>query len=251
MLAWLIRVPSSTATVKVAEAGLGSSGSVTAMIAVFAAAAASVKTLVTAASLLCGVPIPAGSGVRSTSRAARAPGEGSDIGVDQVGDAVEDDQDRARAGLLAGEQRHRVLVAALLRPLVAHAADPGRRGLAEVIALAGRLGAAGQAVEVGPDLSPAVAARPAARVGQRVGQRVAPVAGSGALIGASPRSSDGTIVGGVSGSTASPICAPHDSQKRAPAGTPTPHEGHAVPARWSAVVGSVMSGSSSVRRSPG
>ena len=72
-MAWLIRVPSSTATVNVADAGLGSSGSVTAMIAVFAAAAASVKTLVTAASLLCGVPIPAGSGVRSTSRAARAP----------------------------------------------------------------------------------------------------------------------------------------------------------------------------------
>ncbi len=72
-MAQVTRRPSSTAAVKVAEAGFGESGSVTATIAVLAAAAASASTLATAASRLCGVPIPAGSGIRSTSRAARAP----------------------------------------------------------------------------------------------------------------------------------------------------------------------------------
>jgi hypothetical protein len=50
-------------------------------------------------------------------------------------------------------------------------------------------------------------------------------------MGASPRSSDGTIVGGAKGvpsGAAPPIWAPHDSQKRAPSGTPTPQDGQAV-----------------------
>jgi hypothetical protein len=83
-------LPSSTATTYVAEAGLVVPSTVAPATASLARVALSAKTLATAARRLSSVPIPWGSGVRSTSSAAFAPGERAGLGVVGVRDPVED-----------------------------------------------------------------------------------------------------------------------------------------------------------------
>ena len=73
MLATESRVPSTTATEKVADAGLGESAAVVATIASLAAVTVVAKVAATAAARPCSVPRPFGNGIRSVSRAARAP----------------------------------------------------------------------------------------------------------------------------------------------------------------------------------
>ena len=139
MLAWATRSPSSTATAKVARGGVVEAGSVDATTASFAASAALPSTAGDAPARLAGVPMTCGSGVRSTSRLRARPGQGRDVGVGRVRDAVADDQH----GPLTGVAEATSAMASSLRGSGPgpgrRPRDPGGRGLPEVVAPRGAL----------------------------------------------------------------------------------------------------------------
>ena len=163
MLAKLTVLPSSTATTYVAEAGLVVPATVASITASLARAALSAKALATAARRLSAVPIPWGSGVRSTSSAALARGERAGLGVVGVRHPVEDHEHRPAPGSSDASRAIASSLRECLIALVAHAGHPRRGLLAVVVALAERLDPARLAVAVRPDRAAAAQARPRLR----------------------------------------------------------------------------------------
>ena len=127
-----------------------------------------------------------GSGVRSTSSAALAPAS-EPAWESSVFETPSRRPAPPGRRVLRRQQRHRVLVAGVADALVAHARDPRRGLLAEVVALAERLDPARLAVAVRPDH--AAAAQTGAWLRRRQLRRAR--ARDRALIGPLPRSSIG------------------------------------------------------------